>query len=95
MDFYQQQQQRQQKRTEELIGYRFRSNKHVIEALTLGVPGANYRLAVVGDCKMDSAMVDEWYLGDLPRSGFRCSQSGLHIAANISQRIGAQCERIC
>ncbi|KAG9590084.1 hypothetical protein KCU77_g7994, partial [Aureobasidium melanogenum] len=49
MDFYQQQQQRQQQRTEELIGYRFRSNKHVIEALTPGVPGGNYRLAVVED----------------------------------------------
>lgn len=70
MDFEQQQQQRQQQRTEEIIGYRFRSNVHVIKALTLAVPDGNYRLAVVGDCKMDSAMVDDWYLGGTPRSQF-------------------------
>ena len=70
MDFVQQQQQKQQQRTEEIIGYRFRWNKHVIEASTLAVPGGNYRLAVVGDCKMDSAMVDEWYRGGAPRSQF-------------------------
>ncbi|KAG9961121.1 hypothetical protein KCU61_g5847, partial [Aureobasidium melanogenum] len=88
MDFdqqQQQQQQRQQQRTEELIGYRFRSNKYVTEALTLGVPGANYRLAVVGDCKMDSAMVDEWYLRDLPRKDWSTMRENLLGNINLAR----------
>ncbi|KAG9644109.1 hypothetical protein KCU64_g11475, partial [Aureobasidium melanogenum] len=85
MDFYQQQQQRQQQRTEELIGYRFRSNKHVIEALTPGVPGANYRLAVVGDCKMDSAMVDEWYLGNTSRKDWSTMRENLLGNINLAR----------
>ncbi|KAH0340338.1 hypothetical protein KCU81_g6903, partial [Aureobasidium melanogenum] len=83
--FQQQEQRRQQQRTEELIGYRFRSNKYITEALTLCVPGGNYRLAVVGDCKMGSAMVDEWYLGNTPRKNWTTMRENLLGNINLTR----------
>ncbi|KAK6006255.1 hypothetical protein QM012_006665 [Aureobasidium pullulans] len=85
MNFFQQQQQRQQQRMEDVIGYRFQSNIYVIEALTLNVQGGNYRLAVLGDCKMDSAMIDDWYTGGALRKDWSQLRESLLSNTNLAK----------
>ncbi|CAD0097019.1 unnamed protein product, partial [Aureobasidium vineae] len=72
-------------RTEEIIGYRFHSDTLIIEALTLNVQGGNYRLALAGDCKMDSAMVDDWYLRGGPRKDWTTTRGDLLGNSNLAR----------
>ncbi|KAI5274716.1 hypothetical protein E4T47_02238 [Aureobasidium subglaciale] len=77
-------------RAEAIIGYQFRSRKYIVEALTpplqhVSVADGYYRLAVVGDCKMDAAIVDAWYLRGASRADWNRTRETLLDNGNLAE----------